>query len=187
MHNQNAHVHEEFLKSMKNSDGLNDILHYACLVEGTQHSKSLSKAYLDTVKIPNSSVKVDAVVQRKSKHNSKFHGKCNGSKHRSQSKGGGNCHHCGTSHPPKHCPADGKLVTIVIKRDTSSLFVEAVSIASPVQDGREVEVNPGRTNMKFHHVIKLMTVAGMHVNKILSRLCTIKVFMEIPLTFASMR
>ena len=74
-----------------------------------------------------------------------------------------------------------KLVTIVIKRDTSSLFVEAVSIASLVQDGREVKVDPGRTNMKFHHVIKLMTITGMHVNRILSRLCTVKVFLEISL------
>ena len=41
--------------------------------------------------------------------------------------------------------------------------------------------------MKFHHMIKLMTVAGMHVNKILSRLYTIKVFVEISLTFALMR
>ena len=89
-HNQNAHVHEELLKSMKDEDGLNDILGYVCLVEGTQHSESLSKAYLDTVKILNSSVKVDAIVQKKNKHNCKFHGKLNGSKHRSQSKGGGN-------------------------------------------------------------------------------------------------
>ena len=80
-----------------------------------------------------------------------------------------------------------KFDTIVIKRDTSSLFVEVISVASLVQDGREVKVNPGRTNMKFHHVIKLMTVAGRHVNKILSRLCTMKVFMEISLTFASMK
>ena len=52
-----------------------------------------------------------------------------------------------------------KLVTIVIKRDTSSLFVEAISIASLVQDGREVraKIDPGKTNMKFHSVIKLMT------------------------------
>ena len=34
-HNQNAHVCEELLKSMKDSNGLNDILGYACLVEGT--------------------------------------------------------------------------------------------------------------------------------------------------------
>ena len=63
-HNQNACVHEELLKSMKDSDGLNDILGYACLVKSIQHSESMSKAYLDTVKIPNSSVKVDAVVQK---------------------------------------------------------------------------------------------------------------------------
>ena len=79
------------------------------------------------------------------------------------------------------------LVTIVIKNDISSLFEEAASIASLVQKRREVKVNPGRTNMKFHHVIKLMTVAGMHVNRILSRLSTVKVFMEISLTFALMR
>ena len=114
----------------------------------------------------------------------KFHGKCKGLKHRSQSKGGGNCHNCGTSHPLKCFPVYGKIVIIVIKRDTSSLFVEVISIARLVQDGREIKVNPGRTNMKFHHVIKLMTVAGMHVNRIPSRLCTIKVFMEIYLTFA---
>ena len=109
MHNQNACVCEELLKSMKDSNGLNDILGYACFVEGTQHSESLSKAYLDTVKIPNSSVKADAVVQKKNKQNSKFHGKRNGSKHRSQSKGGGNCCNCSTSHPPKRCPAYGKV------------------------------------------------------------------------------
>ena len=70
-HNQNARVSEELLKSMKDSDGLNDILGYA-------HSKSLSKVYLDTVKIKNSSVKVDAIVQKKNNHNKKFHSKSNG-------------------------------------------------------------------------------------------------------------
>ena len=106
MHNQNAHVHEELLKSMKDEDGLNDILDYAHLVEGTQHSESLSKAYLDTIKI--SSVKVDAIVQKKNNHNNKFHGRHKGSKHKLQSKGDGNCHNCGTSHPLKCCPAYGK-------------------------------------------------------------------------------
>ena len=100
-YNQNAHVHEELLKSMKDSNGLNDILGYAHLVEGTQHSESLSKVYLDTVNILNSAVKVYAVVQKKNKQNSKLHGKYNGSKHRSQSKGGGNCCNCGTSRSRK--------------------------------------------------------------------------------------
>ena len=79
-HNQNTCVHEELLKSMKDEDALNDILGYACLVEGTQHSESLSKAHLYTVKIPNSSMKVDAIVQKKNNHNNKFHGKHKGSK-----------------------------------------------------------------------------------------------------------
>ena len=182
-HNQNTHVHEELLKSMKDTDGLNDILGYACLVEGTQHSESLSKAYLDTVKIPNSSVKVDAIVQKKNNHNKKFHSKCNGSKHRSQSKGGGNCRNCGTSYPRSVVQPMEKFVTIVIKRDTSSLFVGVTSIASLVPDGREVraKVDPGRTNMKFHSVIKLMIAVGTHMSRTLFRLCTIKVFMEISL------
>ena len=80
-----------------------------------------------------------------------------------------------------------KFVTIVIKRDTSSLFVEVVSIASLVPDRREAKVDPGRTNMKFHSVIKLTVAVGTHVSRTLSRLCTIKVFMEISLTFALMR
>ena len=32
MHNQNPHVHEELLESMKDADGLNDILGYAVLL-----------------------------------------------------------------------------------------------------------------------------------------------------------
>ena len=38
-HNQNPKVREELLKSMKEGDGLNDILDYARLVEGNQHSE----------------------------------------------------------------------------------------------------------------------------------------------------
>ena len=185
MHNQNAHVCEELLKSMKDADGLNDILGYARLVEGTQHSESLSKAYLNTVKIPDSSVKVDAIVQKKNKPNSKFHGKHNGSKHRSQE----------VAIVIIVVPSTlqsivqlmEKFVTIVIKRDTSSLFVEAISIASLVPDGREAKVDPGRTNMKFHSVIKLTIAVGTHMSRTLFRLCTIKVFVEISLTFALMR
>ena len=79
-----------------------------------------------------------------------------------------------------------KSVTIVIKRDTSSLFVEGVSIASLVPDGREAKADPRRTNMKFHSMIKLMIAVGTHMSRTLSRLCTIKVFMEISLTFAVM-
>ena len=104
-HNQNSHVREELLKNMKDGDSLNTILAYAKHIEGTQYSEHLSKVYLDTIKIPNFNVKVEAISQ-----------KCNGSnkrqnsKHRSQSKSKpkGNCCNCGTNHPPKKCPAYGK-------------------------------------------------------------------------------
>ena len=51
---------------MKDDDALNNILRYACLVEGTQYSETMSKTYLDT-RIPNSSVKVDVIIQKESK------------------------------------------------------------------------------------------------------------------------
>ena len=68
-HNQNPKVMEELLKSMKEGDGLNDILGYTCLVEGNQHSEHLSKVYLDSVKPSNKTV--DAVDK---KANKKFQG-----------------------------------------------------------------------------------------------------------------
>ena len=46
------------------SKGLNDVLGYAGLIEGTQHNEHLPKVYLDTVKIPNNTVKVDAVSHK---------------------------------------------------------------------------------------------------------------------------
>ena len=41
--------------------------------------------------------------------------------------------------------------------------------------------------MKFHSVIKLTIAVGTHTSRTLFRLCKIKVFMEISLTFALMR
>ena len=54
---------------MKEGDGLNDILGYACLVEGNQHSEHLSKVYLDNVKPSNKTI--EAVDK---KGNKKFQG-----------------------------------------------------------------------------------------------------------------
>ena len=68
-HNQNPKVWEELLKSMKEGDRLIDILGYACLVEGNQHSEHFSKVYLDSVKPSNKAV--DAVDK---KANKKFQG-----------------------------------------------------------------------------------------------------------------
>ena len=91
--------------NMKDGDRLNTILGYAKHVEGTQHSENLSKAYFDTIRIPNTGVKVEAVTQKCTGSSKK-----QGSKHRSQSKGKpkGNCHNCTTNHAPKKCPAYGK-------------------------------------------------------------------------------
>ena len=186
-HSQNARVYEELLKSMKDSNALNDILGYAHLVEGTQHSESMSKTYLDTVRIPNSSVIVMQLYKRKTNTTISFMANVMVQNIDRKVKEVAIVVTVVPITLQNVVQLMAKLVTNVIKRDISSLFVEAVSIASLVQDGREVKVDPGRTNMKFHHVIKLMTVAGMHVDRILSRLCTIKVFMEISLTFASTR
>ena len=86
---------------MKDGDSLNTILCYAKHVEGTQHSEHLSKVYLDTIKIPNANVKMEAISQKDRSNSNKR----NNSKHRSNK---GNCHNCGTNHPPKKCAAHGK-------------------------------------------------------------------------------
>ena len=50
MHNQNACVHEGLLKSMKDSDDLNDLLGYAHLVEGTQLPSLCQKLIMTMLK-----------------------------------------------------------------------------------------------------------------------------------------
>ena len=99
-HNQNSKVCEELLKSMKDGDGLNDVLGCARLVEGNQHSKHLSKFILETVK----STKTVEAIDKKNGRNKKFSGSKSrqNSKYRSQSrdKKGGYCN-CGSKHPPK--------------------------------------------------------------------------------------
>ena len=70
-HNQNPKVWEELLKSMKDTDGLNDILNYARLVEGNQHSEHLSKVYLESVKTSNKGIEA---VNMKNNKNKKFQG-----------------------------------------------------------------------------------------------------------------
>ena len=92
---------------MKDGDGLNDVLGYARLVEGNQHSEHLSKIYLETVKTPNKAI--EGFDKNK---NEKFHSgggskSRQNSKYRSQSRDKKGCHNCGSKHPPKHCPAFG--------------------------------------------------------------------------------
>ena len=90
---------------MKDGDSLNTALSYAKHVEGTEHSEHLSKVYLDTIKIPNPDMKVEAIMQKRNVNgNGNGPNKRQGSKHRSQSKGKhnnkGNCHNCSTNHAP---------------------------------------------------------------------------------------
>ena len=72
MHNQNAKVREELLKSMEDTDQLYDILAYARLVEGNQHSKHLSKVYLERIKTSNKDI--EAIDKKNNKKNKKFQG-----------------------------------------------------------------------------------------------------------------
>ena len=129
-HNQNLHVREELLKNMKDGDSLNTILGYAKHIEGTQHSEHLTKVYLDTIKIPNANVKVEATSQ---KHRSNYNKCNNNSKHRSQSKGkpnkGNGCHNCGTSHPPKTCLAYSKMCYSCNKKGHFKLYCRSRQIS----------------------------------------------------------
>ena len=109
MHNQNARMREELLKTMRPTDSLHDALKIARLAEGTIHSEELLKQYLDIVK---KDTQIDSVQHNKSKQN-KSNCNGNGQRHHSNSgkqgpKTGGNCHNCGSKHPPKRCPAYGK-------------------------------------------------------------------------------
>ena len=106
-HNQNTHVREELLKSMKTTYSLHDALHIAHLAEGTMHTEELSKQY--TVK---KDTQIDSIHHNKPKQD-KSQGKGHGQQNRSNSgkqrlKTGRNCHNCGSKHPPRRCPAYGK-------------------------------------------------------------------------------
>ena len=108
-HNQNTHLREELLKSMKTTGSLHDALQIACLAEGTMHAEELSKQYLDAVK---KDTQIDSIHHNKPKHE-KRQGKGHGQQHCSNSgkqgpKTGRNSHNCWSKHPPRRCPAYGK-------------------------------------------------------------------------------
>ena len=110
-HNQNTRVHEHLLKEMQDMTSMTDMLHMACVCEGTVYSEEISKQHLESIKTVK---QVDAINQcQRSASASKGRGRGQGqsqSRHRSQSKGrpSGNCSNCGLSHPPKRCKAFGK-------------------------------------------------------------------------------
>ena len=80
-HNQNTHIREELLKSMKTTDSLHDALHMAHPAEGTMHTEELCKQYLDTVK---KDTQIDSIYHNKSKHDIS-QGKSQGQQHHSNS------------------------------------------------------------------------------------------------------
>ena len=99
---------------MKTTNSLQGALQIAHLAEDTMHTKELSKQYLDTVK---KDTKIDSIHHNKPKHD-KSQGKGHGQQNCSNSgkqepKTGGNCHNCGSKHPPKRCPAFGKRVSLL--------------------------------------------------------------------------
>ena len=115
VHNQNAHVRENLLKDMKPECTLQDCLQIAKLTEGTVHVEKLGQNFLANV--DKHSQNVDAVNRGrpKSKGPHGFKGKSQSHSH-SRGNGGakgdgkrkGSCRNCGTSHPPRRCPAYGK-------------------------------------------------------------------------------
>ena len=126
---------------MKEDDGLNDVLGYACLDEGNQHSEHLSKVYLDSVKPSNKTV--DAVDK---KANKKFQGGSKSqqnsrSKFRSQSKENKKgCHNCGSKHQPKRCPAFCKECYHCKKKTIFLICAEVGNVARAMAKGLNLKI-----------------------------------------------
>ena len=60
-HNQNTRVCEHLLKEMQDMTSMTDMLHMACVCEGTVYSEEISKQYLESIKTVK---QVDAINQR---------------------------------------------------------------------------------------------------------------------------
>ena len=152
-HNQNPKAREELLKSMKEGDGLNNILGYACLVEGNQHSEHLSKVYLDGVKPSNKTVEaVDKKANKKFQGGSKSQQNSR-SKFRSQSRDNKKgCHNCGSKHKPKHCPAFGKECYHCKKKNHSSNMRRSRQHSQ--SNGQRSQSQNSRFSCKDHHELE---------------------------------
>ena len=140
---------------MKEGDRLNDILGYACLVEGNQHSEHLSKVYLDSAKPSNKTV--DAVDK---KANKKFQGGSKSqenskSKFRSQSRDNKKgCHNCGSKHQPKHCPAFGKECYHCKKKNHFSNMCRSRHHSQSNGNGQRSLSQNTRFSCKDHHELE---------------------------------
>ena len=75
-HNQNTRVHEHFLKEMQEMTSMTDMLHVACVCEGTVYSEKISKQYLESIKTVK---QVDAINQhQRSASKGRGHGRGRG-------------------------------------------------------------------------------------------------------------
>ena len=138
---------------MKEGDGLNDILGYAHLVEGNQHSEHLSKVYLDSVKPSNKTV--DAVDKKAKK---KFQGgskSCQNSKFRSQSRDNKKgCRNCGSKHQPKCCPVCGKECYHCKKKIHFSNMCRSRHHSQSNGSGHRSQSQGSRFSCKDHHELE---------------------------------
>ena len=168
-------MREELLKNMEDGDSLKTVLGYAKHIEGTQHSEHISKVYLDTIKISNFNVKVEATSQ-----------KCNGSNKRqnskhmslSKSKPKGNC---GTNHPFKKCPVYGKLCYSCKKRGTLSHIVDPDRGVKGKENGSLTQCSPDMINMKLPvptTETKMTTPTGSNMNRTLCKYFLVEVLVN---------
>ena len=174
-HNQNSHVHEELLKNMKDGDSLNTILGYAKHVEGTQHSENLSKAYLDTIKIPNTGVKIkqllrNVLVQEKNKS-------LNIDLKARVSLKATFVIVLQIMHQKSAPPMGRHVITAKRKVISNSVVDQLGTIARVVQDGSSIPTkdNPGMNSMRYQLptmvAISKITPVGSHIQTRLNSCC----------------
>ena len=139
---------------MKDTDGLNDILGYARLVEGNQYSKHLSKVYLESVKTSNKDI--EAIDKKNNDKNKKFQGgskQQQNSKYRSQSRDKKGCGNCGSKYPPKCCPAFGKECYHCKKKKHFSNMCRSRQ-HSQSSNGHRPQSQNSRFSRKDHHELE---------------------------------
>ena len=105
-HNQNGWVRDSLLDRMKATDTPAQCLAIGKTVENTIETEKLSKNFLQSINKPEST-EVDAVSKRKG-FKGPGHKWSRGQRQHSHSGGKTKCKNCGSSHPPRKCPAYGK-------------------------------------------------------------------------------
>ena len=130
-----------------------DILGYARLVEGNQHSEHLSMVYLESVKTSNKGIEA---INKKNNKNRKFQGgskQQQNSKYRSQSRDKKCCCNCLSKHPPKCCPAFGKECYHCKKKNHFSNMFRSRQ-HSQSSNGHRPQSQNSRFSPKDHHELE---------------------------------